>query len=122
MNESKLIGIPAKKTSGSNEDIREWYYVNIHDIPNRIDYSLSIEQQAEQAYNIRNQIKLEARKAMKDREMTAKLNADQKPKTLEQLIESKMFRYKLNRKEALKDVIRSVSITNDKVDNELFEG
>lgn len=122
MNESELIGIPANKTSGSNEDIREWYYVNIHDIPNRIDYSLTIEQQAKQASDIRNKIKIEARKAMKDKELANKLNEKEKPKTLNQLIDSKMYRYEMTREEALKDVIRSASTTNESVDSELFGG
>lgn len=122
MVKSELVGIPASKTSGSNEDIREWYYVNIHDIPNKIDYSLPLEKQAEQACNIRNQIKVEAREAMKDKKIAAKLNTDEKPKTLEQLIDSKMYRYQMTREEALKDVIRSASITREAVDKEMFGG
>ena len=122
INKSKLIGMPASQTSGSNEDIRKWYYVNIHDIPNRIDYSLSIEQQAKQASDIRNQIKLEARKAMQNKELAKELNIKEKPKTLEQLIDSKMYRYKFTREEALNDIIRSAAITNESVDNELFGG
>lgn len=93
MNESKLIGVPANTTSGSNEEIREWYYVNIHDIPTRLDYSLPLEERAIQASEMRNKIKIEARDAMKDREMAEYLNDNKKPRSLEEMIADKITRY-----------------------------
>lgn len=122
MNKSDLINQPASSTSGSNEAIREWYYVNIHNIPNKINYTLSLEQQAEQAYNLRNEIKYEARRAMADKDTAKMLNEKEKPLELEQLIQSKMYRYDMSREEALKDVIRSSAITRKAVDDELFSG
>ena len=120
LNRSELIGVPASTTNGDNQEIRLWYYVNIHDIATRIDYSLPIAEQAQQACNLRNEIKLEARAAMKDRAKAEELNRKEPPATLEELILSKMARYKMTREEALRDVVRSAPITRKSVDEELF--
>ena len=99
MNESKFIGIPASATSGSNEDIREWYYVNIHDIPYKLDYSLPLEKRAKQASEMRNNIKIEARAAMKDRRLAESLNQDKKIMTFEEIVVDKMVRYDFETRE-----------------------
>lgn len=121
MNESKFIGIPASATSGSNEDIREWYYVNIHDIPNRLNYALPLEKQAYQAFSMRNRIKTEARNAMKDRKLAKKLEEKEKILTFNELLNIKMAK-DLSKKEAYQDIVRSSAITREKADNEIFGG
>ncbi len=59
---SKYIGKPIVETD--NQHIREWYYANVGDIPNQIDRSKSREEQARQAYALRNQYKHQAHAAM----------------------------------------------------------
>lgn len=123
MNESKLIGVPANTTSGSNEEIREWYYVNIHDIPTRLDYSLPLEERAKQANKMRSDIMIEARAAMKDRAKAESLNKDKPPISFEEMIANKMDRYGFEtREEALQDIIRSASTPNEDVNKKLFGG
>ena len=116
MNESKLIGVPANTTSGSNEEIREWYYVNIHDIPTRLDYSLPLEERAKQANKMRTDIMIEARAAMKDRKKAETLNKSNPPMSFEQMVANKMLKPDIETLEvALYDIISSASTPNEAV-------
>ncbi|PKR49670.1 hypothetical protein COO20_21810 [Thalassospira marina] len=80
-NQSTLSGL--KPRSMSNFEVREWYHKNLDKIPSQIDRSLPIKDQAMQAFNMRNNIKMEARELMVDQEAVKKLPP---PKTLEQVI------------------------------------
>ena len=100
-----------------NERVREWYYANVHDIPNQIDRTKTIEEQARQSFELRNKYKREARLAMSDVE-TVRLLEEKKPApTFDELLESKMSRKGLSYEEAIKDILETSSKTNSKVDS-----
>lgn len=113
---SKYIGKPITKTD--NQSVREWYHANVHDIPNQIDKSKSFQEQVEQAYNLRNKYKHEARVAMSDRETAERLERKKPAKSFDELLQDKMERKKLNREEALRDILETASKTNADVDKE----
>jgi uncharacterized protein with gpF-like domain len=98
-----------------NKSVREWYIVNVSDIPNRIDKSKPLKEQARQAFGLRNKYKHEARAAMSD-ELTAKELEKKRPvPTFEELLNDKIKRKGLTEKEALKDILKTASKTNDDV-------
>ncbi len=101
-----------------NQSIREWYVSNVSDIPNRIDRSLSLEGQARQAFELRNLYKQQARAAMSDEVTAAKLNRVKPIPEWNELIENKMKRKSISRKEAVYDILISASRTNDIVNKE----
>lgn len=114
---SKYIGQEIK--SYDNKSVREWYDVNVHDIPNQIDTTKSIEEQAQQAFELRNKYKHEARGAMSDKETVAELEKEHPAPTFEELVQSKMKRKGMTREEAVEDILKTASKTNKNVD-ELF--
>ena len=56
-----------QKYSLSNVEARKWYLEQEAKIPDMIDSSLSLEEQAKQAFNLRNNFRTEARELMADR-------------------------------------------------------
>ena len=68
------ISTPPPKGSLSSLEARQWYLKQLADIPNRINKNLPLEQQARQAFSLRNRYKIEARKAMSDRRIAEALN------------------------------------------------
>lgn len=113
---SKYIGKEIVETD--NKSIREWYYANVHDIPNQIDRSKPFEEQVKQAYNLRNNYKHEARVAMSDRETAERLEKKRPVKSFDELLQDKMNRKGLSKEEALQDILETASKTNVNVDNE----
>lgn len=113
---SKYIG--KKIIATNNKSVREWYYANVHNIPNKIDKTQTLEKQAYQAFNLRNKYKHEARVAMSDKK-TAELLEKKKPApTFEKLLVDKMKRKGITKEEALKDILETASKTNSDVDKE----
>ncbi len=122
MNLEKFIGMPIENISGDNVSIRKWYYANVHNIPNLIDKTLSLEQQAQQAFTLRNSYKIQARRAMLDEESAKWLDSNRPVPTIEQLIKHKMKKYGMTEQEALEDIIRSASTTNSEYDKKFLGG
>lgn len=111
---SKYIGKEIIETD--NKSIRKWYYANVHDIPNQIDRSQPLAKQAEQAYNLRIKYKRQARDAMSDKETLECLEEKRPVKTFQELKKDKMKRKGMTEEEALEDIIKTASKTNEKVD------
>lgn len=112
----KYIGKPIQEVD--NQSVREWYYANVHDIPNQIDRTKPFEEQVRQAFELRNKYKHEARIAMSDKE-TAKMLEEKKPApTFEKLLEDKMKRKGMTKDQALMDILLTASKTNSGVDND----
>jgi RHS repeat-associated protein len=86
-------GILASSYSGllrgtlTNAQAREWYLANEAEIPNLINQKLPLEEQAKQAFNLRNQFRKEARELMADRELAEKLNKEEPNMTWDQVVE-----------------------------------
>lgn len=113
---AQYIGKPIVKTD--NQSVREWYYANAGNIPNVIDKTQPLEEQVNQAFELRNQYKHEARIAMSDRETAEMLEKKRPAKTFEELVADKMKRKEMSREEALKDILETASKTNADVNKE----
>ena len=113
---SKYVNKPITETD--NQSIREWYVANVNNIPNMIDKSLSREEQAKQAFELRNKFKREARIAMSDKETSEMLERKRPVPTFGELVESKMKRKGMTRKEAIEDILKTASSTNADVNKE----
>lgn len=115
-NISSYIGQPITKTD--NQHIREWYYANVSDIPNQINKKLPLDEQAKQAFELRNKYKHQARAAMTDTETAEMLEKKRPAPMFDELVESKMKRKGMTRQEAIKDILKTASKTNEDVNKE----
>ena len=74
----------------SNVDARKWYLEQEAKIPDLIDDSLPLEQQARQAFDLRNQYRMQARELMSDRQLAESLYATDPNLTWEQIIQKQI--------------------------------
>ncbi|MDE7332663.1 MAG: hypothetical protein K2O16_10615 [Lachnospiraceae bacterium] len=74
----------------SNVDARKWYLEQEAKIPDLIDDSLPLEQQARQAFELRNQYRMQARELMSDRQLAESLYATDPNLTWEQIIQKQI--------------------------------
>lgn len=108
-----------KKTENNNQSIREWYVKKVSSISSQIDRSKPIEEQAKQAFELRNKYKRQARIAMSDEEMVKKLEKYRPVPNFDNLLNDKMNRKNMTRDEAIKDILETSTKTNKNV-NRLF--
>lgn len=108
--------MPSFHKNCSNLKTREWYKWHDENIPNLLDKTKSIEEQARQAHELRNTYRTQARDLMKDQEARIELDKKHPNITFEDLIEHKKLKYGLSSEEAYKDIIRSSQTTNKKYD------
>lgn len=78
-----------------NKSVRKWYLSAVLRIKDSIDKTLTYEEQARQAFELRNRIRITAREMMPDDEQRTELYSVKPNITFEELIESK--RAKLRR-------------------------
>lgn len=109
--------MPAAR-SLSNKQAREWYLEHDARIPSMIDRNASIEEQARQAFELRNLYRTITRDLMRDQETRKYLDETQPNKTFEQMIEHKKSKG-MTYEEALQDIVRTATKTNAKVNKEL---
>ena len=102
----------------SNKQARAWYLEHDARIPSMIDRNASIEEQARQAFVLRNLYRTIARDLMHDQETRKYLDETQPNKTFEQMIEHKKSKG-MTYEEALQDIVRTATKTNAKVNKEL---
>ena len=105
-------------TKTDNKSVREWYVTNVSGIPDQIDKTRPLEEQAKQAFELRNRYKHMARVAMSDEETARKLERTRPAPAWEELIADKMRRKGMTRKEATKDILDTASKTNADVNKE----
>ncbi len=74
----------------SNVEARKWYLEQEAKIPNLIDDSLPLEQQARQAFNLRNEYRTKARELMSDRQLAESLYTTDPNLTWEQVIQKQI--------------------------------
>lgn len=111
--------IPSFHKNTSDLLTRKWYGAHNKNIPNLIDKSIPIEEQAKQAHGLRNNYRTQARDLMKDQEKRRQLDIDYPNKSFEELITDKMNRKKLTRDQAITDTIKTATVTNKKVNKSL---
>ena len=103
----------------SDREARQWYLEQDRRIPEMIDKSLPLEEQAKQAFELRNKFRTQTRDLMKDQEKRKKLDREEPNKSFEELIDKKMREKKLSREEAYKDIIKTASKTRKNVNEKL---
>ncbi len=103
-----------------NLSIRKWYVANVSNIPNLIDRKKSLEDQARQAFDLRNKFKRQARLAMADGIAAKELEKNRPVLSFDALVEKKMKTKGMTREQAIKDILETASKTNSAV-NEMFD-
>lgn len=103
----------------SDVDVRKWYLANDKTIPDLIDTSLPIEQQARQACELRNTFRTQARNLMADQHKRKELDITDPNKTFEELVADKMARKNLTKQQAIEDIILTATKTRKSVNKKL---
>jgi len=102
-----------------NKEVREWYIEHNKNIPNIIDKTKPLEQQAKQAFELREKYKKQARDMMSDRKSAEYLEKHEISKTFDELLREKIEKYGITKNEAYIDIIRSSQKTRNSI-NEKF--
>lgn len=76
-----------KAGSLDNLETRIWYLEQEAKIPSKLDNKASLEKQAKQAFDLRNQIRTRARELMSDRELTESLNQTDPNRTWNEIVQ-----------------------------------
>lgn len=99
----------------SDVEARKWYLAHDKTIPDLIDRSKSVEEQAKQACDLRNQFRTQTRELMADQEKRRQLDIDDPNKSFNELIADKMQRKNLTREQAVEDVLKTATKTRKSV-------
>lgn len=100
----------------SDIDVRKWYRHNNKNIPQLIDKSKSIEEQARQACELRNKYRFQARELMADQKARKTLDQTEPIISFEDLVSNKMVRKNMSREEAIADTLKTAVKTRRSVD------
>ncbi len=115
-NEIPIDNIP----SGSldNVEARKWYLEQERRIPEQIDKSLPLEEQAKQAFDLRNQCRTRARELMSDRALAKQLNQLEPNLSWEQIVQKQIDKG-LSGDEIYQAIIESSQRSRKSVNKEL---
>lgn len=102
-----------------NKEVRTWYIDHVLSILDSIDQDLPMAKKAKLAFEERNRIRTEARNLMADEATREMLDKEKPNKTFEELVKSKMERKGMTREEAIADVYKTATKTNENVNREL---
>gem|GEM_PF-1540436 len=83
-------GSGIKPEKYSDKEARQWYLYKESQIPNMIDNNLSLEEQAIQAFNLRNQFRTQARDLVLDRDQAVLLAITEPNLTWEQIVQKQV--------------------------------
>ena len=81
----------------------------------QISRELPIEEQARQAFELRNQYRRQARDLMADQELRQKLDQEKPMKEWESLVAGKMRKKNMSREEAIEDIYKTSIKSNEGV-------
>ncbi|MGL6219340.1 MAG: minor capsid protein, partial [Lacrimispora sphenoides] len=113
MDFSQMGGLKARL---GNKEVRLWYKLQDEKIPDMINKTQPLKEQAAQAFSLRNEHRTQARELMKDKKAREELDKAHKNPSFEQIMEHKKKKYGLTDEEAYQDIIRSSATTNKKYD------
>ena len=119
LTDSEKSDILKNKESLSNLMARKWYLAHDAKIPSLIDKSCSIEEQARQAFELRNGFRTIARDMMEEQDTRKELDKSDPNKTFEELVQSKMQRKNMTRDEAIEDILKTATKTRSSVNKSL---
>ncbi len=88
-------------------------------VPDIIDTSKPIEEQAKQAFELRNKHRFQARELMKNQEQRKQLDKNDPIITFEELIKHKMEDKNLSYDEAIQDIVKTSTKTRASVNKSL---
>jgi len=100
-----------------NKKVRKKYIESVSNIPNLLDKTKDLQEQAIQAFDLRNTYRTNARNAMKDQETRSLLDKARPNPTFEEMLRHKMLDKGLSHEDALRDIILSATTTNKRVDD-----
>lgn len=110
-------GVNSANIKLANKEVRKAYRDMVSTITGDLDKTKSLENQAKQAFGLRNKYRSNARKLMIDVEALKEIEKTKPNLTFEELIESKVRRKGLTRDEAIADVLETATKTNKDVDD-----
>ena len=119
LTDSEKSDILKNKESLSNLMARKWYLAHDAKIPSLIDKSCSIEEQARQAFELRNGFRTITRDMMEEQDTRKELDKSDPNKTFEELVQSKMQRKNMTRDEAIEDILKTATKTRSSVNKSL---
>lgn len=102
-----------------DREVRIWYKTHDEKIPELIDASLPLEEQAKQACQLRNENRTNARDLMRDQKKRRELDKTDPNKTFEQLIDHKMEDKGLSYDDAVEDILKTATKTRESVNKML---
>ena len=94
---------------------RKWYKWHDENIPNLIDGTKNIEEQARQACELRNNYRTQTRDLMKDQEKRRDLDKNYPNLSFEELLYKKMKDKSLTKDEVIFDILKTATKTNKQV-------
>lgn len=103
----------------SDRAARKWYLAQDSLIPEKIDTSMSIKEQAITACELRNTNRTQARDLMRDQKKRQKLDISDPNKSFEELVTDKMARKHLTEEEAYLDILETATKTRKTVNKKL---
>ena len=106
----------------NNETVRKWYIWHAERIKDEIDSTLSLEEKARKAFELRNEYRTDARRMMADKKLRDELFAQRPNVTFEEKVAEKMRRKNLSYEEALQDIYDTATKTNKEVNFKLGLG
>ena len=102
-----------------DKEVRVWYKYHDEQIPDLIDKTKPLADQAKQACDLRNKYRTQARDLMKNQKLRKMLDKEQPNKSFEELLEHKIKNKHLSREDAIKDILKTATKTNRKVNKSL---
>ena len=102
-----------------NKTVREWYIYQSDWIHSQISTELPIEEQARQAFELRNKYRRQARDLMADQELRERLDREKPMREWESIVADKMRRKRMSRQEAVEDIYRTAIKSNEGVNKKL---
>jgi len=102
-----------------NVTARAWYKARLNEIPDLVDKSLPLEKQARQAFDLRNEFRIQTRDMMADSEARKSLDESHPIVSFEDFIDEKMQAKGFTREQAYRYVIGSASRSNKMIDKQL---
>ena len=102
-----------------NKEVRQWYKYHDEHIPDLLDTSQPLEEQARQACELRNTHRTQARELMKDQKLRKQLDETDPNKPFEELLADKMQRKNQTREQAVQDILNTATKTRKSVNKAL---
>ena len=102
-----------------NLTVRKWYIYHDERIHELIDSSLPIEQKARMAFDLRNKYRTQARELMADQELRRKLDWTDPNPTWEGILRHKIKDKGMSYEQAVEDIYKTATKSNEKVNRNL---